>query len=125
MKKFIEFRKLTKISVHSIAQFVRFGKDERFLGIEIHPSHNITSGQIYLSTILSERKGKFLGRTVQIIPHCTNMIKDRLLNITKNEDLEVLLIECGGTVGDLESSIFLEAFRQLKLELPKKHTAFV
>jgi len=104
---------------------VRFGKDERFLGIEIHPSHNITSGQIYLSTILSERKGKFLGRTVQIIPHCTNMIKDRLLNITKNEDLEVLLIECGGTVGDLESSIFLEAFRQLKLELPKKHTAFV
>lgn len=102
-----------------------FGTYERFLGIEIHPSHNITSGQIYLSTILSERKGKFLGRTVQIIPHCTNMIKDRLLDIAKNETLDVLLVECGGTVGDLESSIFLEAFRQLKLELPKNHTAFV
>ena len=102
-----------------------FGTYSRFLGIDMHPSHNITSGQIYLSTILSERKGKFLGRTVQIIPHCTNMIKDRLLNIAENEDLDVLLIECGGTVGDLESSIFLEAFRQLKLELPKKHTAFV
>ncbi|MFX1238892.1 MAG: CTP synthase, partial [Promethearchaeota archaeon] len=102
-----------------------FGTYSRFLGIEMHPSHNITSGQIYLSIILRERKGKFLGRTVQIIPHCTNMIKDRLFDITKEEDLDVLLIECGGTVGDLESSIFLEAFRQLKLELPKKHVAFV
>jgi len=102
-----------------------FGTYERFLGVEIHPSHNITSGQIYLSTILSERRGKFLGRTVQIIPHCTNMIKERLMEIAEKEDLDVLLIECGGTVGDLESSIFLEAFRQLKLELPKSHTAFV
>jgi len=102
-----------------------FGTYEKFLGIEIHPSHNITSGQVYLSTILSERKGKFLGRTVQIIPHCTNMIKERLLGIAENEELDVLLVECGGTVGDLESSIFLEAFRQLRLELPKKNTAFV
>jgi CTP synthase len=95
------------------------------LGIEIHPSHNITSGQIYLSTILSERKGKFLGRTVQIIPHVTEIIKDRLKEIAKKEDLDILLIECGGTVGDLESSIFLEAFRQLRLELPKSGTALV
>ncbi|MGQ4875407.1 MAG: CTP synthase [Promethearchaeia archaeon] len=85
----------------------------------------MTSGQIYLSTILSERKGRFLGRTVQIIPHCTNMIKERLLDIANKEDLDVLIIECGGTVGDLESSIFLETFRQLKLELPKNFTAFV
>ena len=102
-----------------------FGTYERFLGITIHPLNNITSGQIYLSTILSERKGKFLGRTVQIIPHVTDMIKKRLLDIAKSENLDVLLIECGGTVGDLESSIFLEAFRQLRLELPKKNTAFV
>lgn len=102
-----------------------FGTYERFLGITIHPSHNITSGQIYLSTILRERKGKFLGRTVQIIPHCTNMIKNRLIEIADNEELDVLLIECGGTVGDLESSIFLEAFRQIRLELPKHNTAFV
>lgn len=102
-----------------------FGTYERFLGLDIHPSHNITSGQIYLSTILRERKGKFLGRTVQIIPHCTNMIKDRLFSIAEEENLDVLLVECGGTVGDLESGIFLEAFRQFRLELPKRHTAFV
>ncbi|MBD3254323.1 MAG: CTP synthase [Candidatus Lokiarchaeota archaeon] len=102
-----------------------FGTYERFLGIDIHPAHNITSGQIYLATILRERKGKFLGRTVQIIPHCTNMIKDRLIEIANTEDLDILLIECGGTVGDLESDIFLESFRQLKLELPKNYTAFV
>ncbi len=102
-----------------------FGSYERFLGETIHPSHNITSGQIYLSTILRERKGKFLGRTVQLIPHITDVIKERLMQITMKEDLDVLLIECGGTVGDLESSIFLEAFRQLKLELPKNHCAFV
>ncbi|KKM91148.1 hypothetical protein LCGC14_1231440 [marine sediment metagenome] len=102
-----------------------FGTYERFLGIEIHPSHNITSGQIYLSTILSERKGKFLGRTVQIIPHVTNIIKERLFEIADKEDLDVLLVECGGTVGDLESSIFLESFRQIRLELQKKQTAFI
>ena len=101
-----------------------FGTYSRILGIEMHPSHNITSGQIYLSTILGERKGKFLGKTVQLIPHVTDIIKERLLAIANNENLDVLLIECGGTVGDLESSIFLEAFRQLKLEYPK-HTAFV
>ncbi|MFX1573552.1 MAG: CTP synthase [Promethearchaeota archaeon] len=101
-----------------------FGTYSRILGIEMHPSQNITSGQIYLSTILSERKGKFLGKTVQIIPHVTDIIKERLMEIAEQEDLDVLLIECGGTVGDLESSIFLEAFRQIKLELPKQ-TAFV
>jgi CTP synthase len=97
-----------------------FGTYSRILGIEMHPSHNITSGQIYLSTILSERKGRFLGKTVQIIPHVTDIIKNRLMEIAENEDLDVLLIECGGTVGDLESSIFLEAFRQIKLESPKR-----
>jgi CTP synthase len=101
-----------------------FGTYSRILGIEMHPSHNITSGQIYLSTILSERKGKFLGKTVQIIPHVTDIIKERLLEIAEKEDLDVLLIECGGTVGDLESGIFLETFRQIKLESPKR-TAFV
>lgn len=102
-----------------------FGSYERFWGENIHPSHNITSGQIYLSTILRERKGTFLGRTVQIIPHCTNIIKDRLKKIAEEEDLDVLLVECGGTVGDIESQIFLESFRQLRLELPKRSMALV
>ncbi|KKK42723.1 MAG: CTP synthase, partial [Candidatus Lokiarchaeum sp. GC14_75] len=90
----------------------------------MHPSHNITSGQIYLSTILRERKGKFLGKTVQLIPHVTDIIIERLMEIANNEDLDVLLIECGGTVGDLESSIFLEAFRQIKLD-SHNQTAFI
>ncbi len=102
-----------------------FGSYSRFLGIEIPPSHNITSGQVYLATILREREGKFLGRTVQIIPHCTNIIKDRLKKIAVEEDLDVLLVECGGTVGDIESQIFLESFRQLRLELPKRSTALI
>ncbi|UYP45072.1 CTP synthase [Candidatus Lokiarchaeum ossiferum] len=102
-----------------------FGTYERFLGDPIHPSHNITSGQIYFETILKERKGDYLGKTVQIIPHCTNMIKERIQNIAKDENLDVLIIECGGTVGDVESVIFLEAFRQLRLELPEEDTALV
>ena len=102
-----------------------FGTYERFLGDFIHPSHNITSGQIYFETILRERKGDFLGKTVQIIPHCTNMIKERIIRIAESEDLDVLIIECGGTVGDVESIIFLEAFRQLRLELPTNNTVLI
>ncbi|MHA1105391.1 MAG: CTP synthase [Promethearchaeota archaeon] len=101
-----------------------FGTYSRFLGLDMHPSHNITSGQIYLTTILGERRGKFLGKTVQIIPHVTTIIKERLIEISRRENLDVLLIECGGTVGDLESSIFLEAFRQIKIEYPHR-TALV
>ncbi len=98
---------------------------ERFLDVCIHPSHNITSGQIYFETILKERKGVYLGKTVQIIPHCTDMIKQRILKVAEDENVDVMLIECGGTVGDIESIIFLEAFRQLRLELSDKDTAFI
>ena len=93
-----------------------FGTYERFIGKNIHPSHNITSGQVYIEIILKERHGEFLGKTVQIIPHATDAIKNRLITIAKNEELDVLLVECGGTVGDMEGMIFLEAFRQMRLE---------
>ncbi len=93
-----------------------FGTYERFIGKNIHPSHNITSGQIFIEIILKERHGEFLGKTVQLIPHATDTIKNRLCQIAKDECLDVLLVECGGTVGDLESMIFLEAFRQMRLE---------
>ncbi len=93
-----------------------FGTYERFIGKNIHPSHNITSGQVFMEIILKERHGEFLGKTVQLIPHATDAIKGRLCQIAKDEGLEVLLVECGGTVGDLESMIFLEAFRQMRLE---------
>lgn len=102
-----------------------FGTYERFLGQNIHPSHNITSGQIYYSTIVQERLGKFLGHTVQLTPHCTSAVIDRLTKTAESEKLDILLIECGGTVGDLESVLFLESFRQMRLSLPKNDTLLI
>lgn len=96
-----------------------FGTYERFIGKNIHPSHNLTSGQVFIEIILKERQGEYLGKTVQIIPHATDTIKERIERIAINEQLDVLLIECGGTVGDLESQIFLEAFRQMCLDHPE------
>ncbi|MCR8463146.1 MAG: CTP synthase [Candidatus Korarchaeota archaeon] len=100
-----------------------FGTYERFLHQNLHPSHNITSGQVYLSVILRERSGKYLGRTVQLIPHVTEEIKRRILEIASKH--EVTIVEIGGTVGDYEASVFLEAIRQLKYELPPKAVMIV
>jgi CTP synthase len=103
-----------------------FGTYERFTGMEVHPSQNITSGQIYISVILEERKGVFLGRTVQIIPHVTERIKQRIWEVVEKEPVpDVLLIEIGGTVGDIEASPFLEAVRQLVSEQGPNNTAVV
>ncbi|TXT56881.1 MAG: CTP synthase [Candidatus Thorarchaeota archaeon] len=103
-----------------------FGTYERFTGIDAHPSHNITSGQIYISVILGERKGSFLGRTVQIIPHITDKIKSRIWEVIEKEPRpDVLLVEIGGTVGDIEAMPFLEAVRQLALEVGRQNVAFV
>ena len=103
-----------------------FGTYERFTGMEVHPSQNITSGQIYISVILEERKGGFLGRTVQIIPHVTERIKQRIWEVVEKEPVpNVLLVEIGGTVGDIEASPFLEAVRQLVSEQGHDNTAVV
>ena len=103
-----------------------FGTYERFTGMEVHPSQNITSGQIYMSVILEERKGGFLGRTVQIIPHITDRIKQRIWDVYEKEPIpDVLLIEIGGTVGDIEAMPFLEAARQLIREVGKNQVAVV
>jgi len=101
-----------------------FGTYERFLGKNLHPSANITSGQVYLSVILKERYGTFLGKTIQIIPHITQEIKDRIRNIA-NQGCDILITEVGGTVGDIEAMPFLEAIRQFRLEEPKNDTALV
>jgi CTP synthase len=103
-----------------------FGTYERFTGMNVHPSQNITSGQIYISVILGERKGSFLGRTVQIIPHVTDRIKNRILEVIKKDPTpDVLLVEIGGTVGDIEAMPFLEAVRQLAREVGRERIAFV
>ncbi|MFX0169750.1 MAG: CTP synthase [Candidatus Hodarchaeota archaeon] len=103
-----------------------FGTYERFIGRAIHPRNNITSGQIYLSVILQERLGKFLGKTVQIIPHITDEIKRRLRHIgSAVKDLDVIMVEIGGTVGDIEAAPFLEAIRQFRLEEQRCDTLLV
>ncbi|MFW9925159.1 MAG: CTP synthase [Candidatus Thorarchaeota archaeon] len=103
-----------------------FGTYERFTGIESHPSDNITSGQIYLSVILGERKGSYLGRTVQIIPHVTDYIKERIWAVASRSPIpDVVLVEIGGTAGDIEAMPFLEAVRQLAREIGRNRVAFV
>jgi len=102
-----------------------FGTYERFLDLNMHPSNNITSGQIYLSVILKERVGKFLGKTIQVIPHITDEIKRRIRKAAQRLNPDVLLVEIGGTVGDIEVMPFLEALRQLILELGKENIALV
>lgn len=93
------------------------GNYERFLEISLTKAHNITTGKVYRSVIDKERHGDYLGQTVQIIPHITNEIKDQIKNVADNSDADVVLIELGGTVGDIESMPFLEAVRQLHREV--------
>jgi len=92
------------------------GHYERFLDINIPKNHNITTGQVYNEVITKERAGKYLGQTVQPIPHVTDEIKRRLRENAKGSGVEFFLVEIGGTVGDYENILFLEAARQMKLE---------
>ena len=88
------------------------GNYERFLDIALSKDHNLTTGRVYLDVIRAEREGKYLGQCVQIIPHVTDAIKNHLRKIARSENLEIVVVECGGTVGDIESLPFLEALRQ-------------
>lgn len=112
-----------KLTISEIDQ--DFGTYERFLGKIISPEQNITSGQVYLTVILQERRGEFLGKTIQIIPHITDEIKRRIRAVAEKKKPDVLLIEVGGTVGDIEAMPYLEAIRQFRLEEGKSETALV
>jgi CTP synthase len=101
------------------------GTYERFLDISISKEHNITTGRIYSDVIQAERGGKYLGQCVQIIPHITDNIKERLRQISRESNLDILVVECGGTVGDIESLPFLEALRQLELEVGDSNTLVI
>lgn len=92
------------------------GTYERFLDINIPKTHNMTTGQVYLSVIDQERRGDFLGKCVQIIPHITDEIKRRISQIATENSTDATIVEIGGTVGDIESLPFLEAARQMRLE---------
>jgi CTP synthase len=101
------------------------GNYERFLDLNLSIDHNITTGRIFSNVIKSERAGKYLGQCVQIIPHITDEIKEQLRKISFKENLDILVVECGGTVGDIESLPFLEALRQMKLEEDNSNTFFI
>ncbi len=92
------------------------GTYERFLDINVPKSHNMTTGQVYSSVIERERRGDFLGKCVQIIPHITDEIKERLRTIAGEEKVDLVIVEVGGTVGDIESLPYLEAAREFRLE---------
>ena len=99
------------------------GHYERFTGVSAHQGDNITSGRIYRDIIAKERRGDYLGATVQVIPHVTDAIKQFAMADT--DDLDFVLCEIGGTVGDIESLPFIEALRQLRNELGREQTCFV
>jgi CTP synthase len=99
------------------------GHYERFVDVKMGKRNNFTTGQIYDSVIRKERRGEYLGGTVQVIPHITDEIKSSIR--LGAEDAEVAIVEIGGTVGDIESLPFLEAIRQMGIELPRNHTCYI
>ena len=101
------------------------GGYERFLNVNLPKENNITTGQIYQTVIDKERRGDFLGRCVQIIPHVTDEIKRRIRSVAELSNAEVVLTELGGTVGDIEGLPFLEAIRQMRLEEGFENTLYV
>ncbi len=100
------------------------GHYERFLDQNMTRLNNVTSGQVYYSLIQKEREGKFLGKTVQVVPHLTNEIKSCVRRLAK-DDIDVVVSEIGGTVGDIESLPFLESIRQMRLEEGEENTLFI
>ncbi|MFM7495855.1 MAG: CTP synthase [Candidatus Nanopelagicus sp.] len=100
------------------------GHYERFLDRSLHGSANITTGQIYSSVIAKERRGEYLGETVQVIPHITNQIKDAIKAMAK-DDVDIVITEIGGTVGDIESLPFLEAARQIRQDVGRDNVFYL
>jgi CTP synthase len=96
------------------------GHYERFMDVNLGKGNNVTTGKIYSSVIAKERRGDYLGGTVQVIPHITNEIKSHINRVAEDHQADVVLVEIGGTVGDIESLPFLEAIRQFKHEVPHK-----
>lgn len=101
------------------------GHYERFCDLHLKKTSTVTTGQVYEEVINRERRGDYLGGTIQVIPHITNEIKRRIDLLTRSTDAEIALIEVGGTVGDIESQPFLEAIRELRNDLGRENTAFV
>ena len=101
------------------------GHYERFLNVETSQANNITTGRIYQSVINKERKGDYLGRTVQVIPHITDEIKENIKFLAKDDQYDIIITEIGGAVGDIESLPYIEALRQMKWEMGEKNVVAI
>lgn len=101
------------------------GHYERFIDVNLTAASNVTSGQIYSQVIAGERKGDYLGGTIQVIPHVTNEIKRRIREVSQISKAQVVIVEVGGTVGDIESQPFLEAIRQMRNEVGRDNVLYI
>ncbi len=98
------------------------GHYERFLGIRTSQQNNVTTGRVYYDVISKERQGAYLGKTVQVIPHITDEIKSHVLRLGESENFDIVIVEIGGTVGDIESLPYIEAMRQLRYDVGRSNT---
>jgi CTP synthase len=101
------------------------GHYERFIDENLTKACNVTTGQIYSSVIAKERRGDYLGGTIQVIPHITNEIKERIQRVAKQSSAQVVIVEVGGTVGDIESLPFLEAIRQMRKDIGRHNVLYI
>jgi len=101
------------------------GHYERFIDVNLTKNNSVTTGKIYWTVLNKERKGEYDGRTVQVIPHITNEIKERIIRASKEREIDVVITEIGGTVGDIESLPFLEAIRQIKYDVGKENVMYI
>jgi CTP synthase len=101
------------------------GHYERFIGVELTQASNVTSGQVYSSVIAQERRGDFLGGTIQVVPHVTNETKRRIRKVAEISQAEVIIVEVGGTVGDIEGQPFLEAIRQMRKDEGRDNVLYI
>src|ERR1700728_3505979 len=112
-----------KVRPRKLDPYLDLGHYERFTGRPAAKADNITTGRIYQDILTKERRGDYLGATIQVIPHVTNAIKDFILN--NNDEFDFVLCEIGGTVGDIEGLPFFEAIRQVKNDLPRGHVIYI
>jgi CTP synthase len=101
------------------------GHYERFIGVELTQASNVTSGQVYSSVVAQERRGDFLGGTIQVVPHVTNEIKNRIRKVAEISQAELIIVEVGGTVGDIEGQPFLEAIRQMRKDEGRDNVLYI
>ena len=101
------------------------GHYERFIDEDLNKYSNLTTGKVYWNVLNKERRGEYLGQTVQVIPHITNEIKEFIYTVGRKTDADVVITEIGGTTGDIESQPFLEAIRQVALEVGSQDSLFI